>query len=282
MNVRKKQWIAALCVLIAAAAVSACSVVASPMTVVDIQAEIDKAVQATVIAMQVEQQLADSSPEPTATATEVPPTATPLPTATATATDTPSSPTNTPPPTATLVPQSGSNPVIWADANTNCRLGPSRAYKVDGYLLVNEESTVHGRDDGKDWWYIANPTKDDKYCWVWDETTNVEGDTSSVPVVTPPPPPKQSYNWQNYGCYSYYGCPIGMKIDGKYNKWYDLKVCGCGKYEFCEYPKNCWSKNVSDCCKEDLKKFCKKFCWPNSCKNDWRYIGQCQPTCCKW
>ncbi len=107
MNVRRKQWIAALCVLIAAAAVSACSVVASPMTVVDIQAEIDKAVQATVIAMQVEQQVADSSPEPTATATEVPPTATPLPTATATATETSSSPTNTPPPTATQIPRIG-------------------------------------------------------------------------------------------------------------------------------------------------------------------------------
>jgi hypothetical protein len=160
---------------------------------------------------------------PTPTATEVPATATPFPTPTATAT--PAGPTNTPLPTATLITDINSEAVIWADANTNCRLGPSQAYKVDGYLLLNVESTVHGRDDDENWWYIANPTKDDKYCWVWTKTTNVEGEKA---------------------------------------------------------PNDCYWKYVSECCKQDINKFCKEYCWPEWCKENWRYIEDCQPICCKW
>ncbi|MFC2055190.1 hypothetical protein ACFLV7_12990 [Chloroflexota bacterium] len=277
MNVRRVIWIVVPCVLVVTAVISACSVVASPKSVVDIQEEIDNAVKATVIALSVEAQLAASPTTPPPTATEIPPTATPFPTPTATSV--PVEPTNTPLPTATLSANLNSEAVIWADANTNCRLGPNRAYKVDGYLMLNDESSVHGRDDDENWWYIANPTKDDKYCWVWDETTNVEGDVDSLPVITPSPMPKKSKNWAYYGSC---GCPINMKYEGKYVKWYDIKACGCQKYEACKYPQNCCSKNVSDCCKQDLKKYCKEYCWPKSCKSNWRNINDCQPICCKW
>ncbi len=220
------------------------------------QAEIDAAVKATVIAMSVEEQMAaeqsdtaqDASPVPP-TATEVPPTATPLPspTPTATATTAPSEPTNTPQPTATLIAafSESSNVLISADVNTNCRLGPSRAYRVDGYLLTNEESTVHGQDASEDWWYIANPTKDEKYCWVWRETTDVQGTADNLPVIEPPPlPKKKNYAYYDYGCYSNYGygCPIRMKYDdGWGTKWYgyDIKPAGCQKWDVCKYTYKC-------------------------------------------
>jgi hypothetical protein len=144
---------------------------------------------------------------------------------------------------------------------------------------LNVESTVHGRDDDENWWYIANPTNDDKYCWVWTKTTNVEGEVDSLPVITSSPMPKKSNNWVYYGSCC---CPIVMKYEGKYVKWYDLKVCGCQKYEFCKYPNVCYSKYVSDCCKQDIKKFCKEYFWPKWCKENWRYIEDCQPVCCKW
>jgi len=277
MNVRRIIWIVVLCVLVITVVISACSLVGSPKSVVDIQEEINEAVKATVIALSVEAQMAASPTTPPPTATEIPPTVTPFPTPTATST--PAEPTSTPLPTATLIANLSSEAVIWADANTNCRLGPNRAYKVDGYLLVNAESTIHGRDDDENWWYIANPTKDDKYCWVWTETTNVEGDVDSLPVITPSPMPKKT---KNRGYYGLCGYPITVKYEGKYIKWYNLKACGYQKYEFCKYPEDCYSKYISDCCKQDLKKYCKEYCWPKSCKTNWSNGKDCQPVCCKW
>jgi hypothetical protein len=73
---------------------------------------------------------------------------------------------------------------------TNCRPGPGKVYEpVVGVLAVGQKATVHGRNSSGTWWYIENPGKPGTYCWVWGETTKVEGDTASLPVITPPPPP---------------------------------------------------------------------------------------------
>jgi len=85
-------------------------------------------------------------------------------------------------------------PTISASVSTNCREGPSPDYKVLGYLLSNQTSEVHGRDSSQNWWYIINPEKPNNFCWVWKETTTVTGDTSSLPIITPPPaPPEVSF-----------------------------------------------------------------------------------------
>lgn len=86
-------------------------------------------------------------------------------------------------------PLSPAGPTISSSVNTNCREGPSPDYKVLGYLLSNQTSEVHGRDSSKNWWYIINPEKPNNFCWVWKETTTVTGDTSNLPIITPPPPP---------------------------------------------------------------------------------------------
>ena len=304
MNAQRVMWIVISSVLGLAVLVSACApIAASPMTMVDMQAEIDAAVQSTVIAMQVDEQMAaEKEAEPQAeaeeqqqepTATEVPPTAPPpSPTPTATATSAPPEPTNTPQPTATLIAEfsESSSLVISADVNTNCRLGPSRQYRVDGYLLTNAESTVHGQDSGKDWWYIANPTKDDKYCWVWRETTDVQGNTDNLPVIEPPPlPKKKDYVYYGYyGCYGKYdyGCPIRMIYDDGWNKkWYgyDIKSCGCQNWQVCyKYkPANCYKTYVDDCCKVKIKKVCKQYCFAK-CTIKQIKKGNCEPVCCKW
>ncbi len=82
-----------------------------------------------------------------------------------------------------------SGPTINANINTNCRAGPSADYKVLGYLLENQVSEVHGHDNLQIWWYIENPEKSGEYCWVWSETTHVQGDISTLPIITPAPPP---------------------------------------------------------------------------------------------
>lgn len=112
-------------------------------------------------------------PEESPLAPTTPPTDTPLPfTETPTLTSTPAM------------------PLISASVATNCRPGPSKVYEpVVGVLAVGQKATVHGRNSAGTWWYIENPRKPGTYCWVWGETTKVEGDTASLPIITPPPPP---------------------------------------------------------------------------------------------
>lgn len=78
-------------------------------------------------------------------------------------------------------------PVISASINTNCRSGADPSFEIVGYLLVGEPSFVHGQDPWGYWWYIENPNHPGKFCWVWRETTIVEGDTSKIPIKQPPP-----------------------------------------------------------------------------------------------
>lgn len=111
-------------------------------------------------------------------------------------------PSNTPtppPPTATSTPEPTNTPAITplptvplisASVGTNCRSGPSTVYDPPvGVLLPGQKSEVHGRNDAGTWWYISNPGRPGQFCWVWGETTQVDGDVSKLPVITPPPPP---------------------------------------------------------------------------------------------
>jgi hypothetical protein len=95
--------------------------------------------------------------------------------------------TDTPSPTATEV--GGGMPVISASIPTNCRFGPDPYWQVVGYLLVGDESIVHAKSPNSFWWYIENPDVPGDFCWVWSETTIVEGDVNSIPVRQPPATP---------------------------------------------------------------------------------------------
>lgn len=96
-------------------------------------------------------------------------------------------PTSTPAPTLTPTP---TIPLISASTNTNCRRGPSTLYAPPiGALAVGQQAEVHGRNDASTWWYISLPGRAGQFCWVWAETTDVEGNTTQLPVITPPPLP---------------------------------------------------------------------------------------------
>ena len=71
MNVRRIIWVTVLCVLLVTAVISSCSLIESPKSIVDIQEEINKAVEATVIALSVETQMAASPTMPPPTATDI-------------------------------------------------------------------------------------------------------------------------------------------------------------------------------------------------------------------
>jgi len=113
----------------------------------------------------------------------------PAPPPTATPTLTPSPlPTATPLPTMTLTP-TPSTPHISVSVNTNCRTGPGDAYDRVGALLVGETAEVLARDPYGLFWYIPNPDNPGGKCWVWGQYATITGETSSLPVFTPPPTP---------------------------------------------------------------------------------------------
>ena len=96
-------------------------------------------------------------------------------------------PTNTPQPspTITLTPTS-SNPIISVNVNTNCRSGPGPDYDIIGQLLVGEEAVVIALGENPYFILIENPDSPGT-CWLWLQHAEITGDTSTLPIATPPP-----------------------------------------------------------------------------------------------
>jgi hypothetical protein len=90
-------------------------------------------------------------------------------------------PTDTPEPTP--VPDT---PMLHVTENSNCRAGPSPMFRVEGYLTTDMVLPVRGVSEGRSWWWVDNPTYPGYHCWVWKYTSEVEGDTSMVPVYREP------------------------------------------------------------------------------------------------
>jgi hypothetical protein len=121
----------------------------------------------------------DESPTPTETAIEV---ASPTPTMTAIL--------------LTITPALSSTPIltpgvvqVYVSVPTNCRMGPSVDYPRVGGLQLDQVANVVGRNPTGDYWIIRNPSRASETCWLWGRYATVVGDTSALPVFTPPPLP---------------------------------------------------------------------------------------------
>ena len=71
---------------------------------------------------------------------------------------------------------------------TNCRSGPGNPYDIISVLHTGKSVEVIARNADSDFWVIENPEGSGS-CWVWAKYASVTGETSSVPVVSPPPTP---------------------------------------------------------------------------------------------
>lgn len=91
-------------------------------------------------------------------------------------------------PTQPLTPTPGAL-LISATVATNCRAGTSKVFDIIAILMPGDQVEVRGRSLDGLWWYIQDPGRPSRSCWVWGETTMVSGDASQVPVVKPPPTP---------------------------------------------------------------------------------------------
>jgi hypothetical protein len=129
----------------------------------------------------------------TLAASSIPPTAGPTdtPEVSPTPSDTPT-PSATPTPVATATP---SIPIASLTQNTNCRGGPLAIYDLIRTFLIGESAQITGKDAAGDYWYVTDPSQPGKDCWLWGRYVTVSGDTSKVPVFTPPPTPTPAYVW---------------------------------------------------------------------------------------
>jgi len=260
-----------LALLIIGMLLDGCAPVLSSRPMVDVQAEINTAVAATLVQYIIETKVASQA---SGLAAAPAATATPIPSATATLETTLALPTPTelPPPTATPIPTTVAYPKIIAEVNTNCRLGPGTRYTIDGYLAAGASSSVYGRDSTKDWWYIAHPLKSGAFCWVWDGSTIVEGNTSSLPLVDAPV--LSGVNASNIYGNSYFNSSSGVcsPYGSCYPYGYSNGYCG-GLVNGVYYPK-CKPKDVFCCCPGDGW-YCNPYIycecnliWKNPCKKN--------------
>lgn len=117
---------------------------------------------------------------------------------TITQTFTPELPTLSPTVTLTPTPVFTSTPLvplISVSVPTNCRVGPGRQYDRVGALLVGEIAEVYGRDPTGAYWYIRNPDPGPEFCWLWGRYATLIGNTTILPVYTPPPTPTPAPNF---------------------------------------------------------------------------------------
>ena len=167
--------------------VTACNIPNASTPVVVDDRQIHTLVAETLVAQQdaLEQSglSAEEAQTPSLDSQDQPQTATIPPTDTATPPPT-NTPTITPTPTA-------SDPMIIVSVNTNCRTGPGKNYDMLGALLVGETAKVLGKVDFGNYWVIKNPDAAGN-CWLWGEYATVTGDTSTLPILTPPPTPTPS------------------------------------------------------------------------------------------
>ncbi len=149
---------------------------------IDPQVQIEQAVAATLamqtqIALSVQQTLAGMVP------VALDPTLTPALTQSPDFTQTASQ-------TSTLIP-SFTPAGVWVRVSleTNCRTGPGTVYDKLGLVRPGETAEAIGRSASSDNWIVRLPSNPAITCWLWAQWTSVTGDSSSLPIITPPPSP---------------------------------------------------------------------------------------------
>jgi hypothetical protein len=113
-------------------------------------------------------------------ATQLPVTITPspFPTATKTVTSVP-----------TPAPQLIKLTVAEMDFGVNCRAGPDTSYASLIVVYTGDELEAFGRDETDQFFAVRIPNQGISECWLMRTFVNVEGDTDTLPILTPAPTP---------------------------------------------------------------------------------------------
>lgn len=102
-------------------------------------------------------------------------------------------PSMTPP--ASPTPEITITPWVNVSGNTNCRSGPGDVYDLIHIYLAGDQAVLIGKDGGENFWYIQHPDESLVECWLWGRYATPVGETTALPVFTPPPTPTPSLNF---------------------------------------------------------------------------------------
>jgi hypothetical protein len=80
-------------------------------------------------------------------------------------------------------------PYVMISGNTNCRTGPGSVYDWLHTYLAGDEARLLGKSPDGFFWYTTGKNSPLPECWLWGQYATPVGDTSLVPVFTPPPTP---------------------------------------------------------------------------------------------
>jgi hypothetical protein len=95
------------------------------------------------------------------------------------------SPTASPLPTLTSTPA----PYVLVSGNTNCRFGPGSVYDLLHTYLKGDQALLLGKNPDGKFFYISDQSGIIPDCWLWGNYATPVGDTSLIPIFTPPPTP---------------------------------------------------------------------------------------------
>jgi hypothetical protein len=122
--------------------------------------------------------------------------------------------------------------LITVSVATNCRNGPGKVYDYEGALLVGDTTEVLARDPTGEYWYARNPDSSGAdYCWLWGKYATISGNTSMLPIYTPPPTPTATFTplptFTGTGPGSFFVVYSGLdNCTGDW--WVDLKITNNG------------------------------------------------------
>jgi uncharacterized protein YgiM (DUF1202 family) len=109
-------------------------------------------------------------------------------------------------------------PMVNVSITTNCRSGPGNLYSILGVLATGQSAQVVGQNTQIGYWIIQLPSSGGT-CWLWNQYATVTGDTSGLPIVSPPPTPTPAASFKvayaSYQtCSSGYGIKFQITNDG--------------------------------------------------------------------
>lgn len=133
---------------------------------------------------------------------------------------TPSPTFTSPPPTVPSTPI----PFVEVTGNTNCRTGPGSVYDWLYTYLAGNQALILGKSADEAFWFTSDENGINPDCWLWGKYATPVGDTSFVPVFTPPPTPTPRPNF----AISYEGSDCGA---GSCWLWFKIDNTGSIKWE---------------------------------------------------